>query len=103
MRPIKLIMRAFGPYSGEEVVDFTELMDKNLFLITGPTGSGKTTIFDGISFAMYGQASGNMRTGESLRSDFVTIDSPTQVELVFELKGIKYKITRSPRQEVLKT
>ena len=70
MRPLKLTMSAFGPYAGEEIVDFTLLKDKKIFLITGPTGAGKTTIFDAISFAIYGKASGGDRESENFRSDF---------------------------------
>lgn len=98
MRPIKLTMTAFGPYSGVEIVDFRELKDINLFLITGPTGSGKTTIFDAISFALYGEASGDMRSVDSLRSHFASEDTLTEVDLEFELKGIGYHIHRVPRQ-----
>ena len=98
MRPIKLKMTAFGPYSGEEVIDFRELKDSNLFLITGPTGSGKTTIFDGISFAMYGETSGNIRSGESLRSQYAPDSTLTEVELEFELKNNTYIVKRIPKQ-----
>lgn len=103
MRPIKLTMIAFGPYSNVEVIDFTKLKDRNLFLITGPTGSGKTTVFDAISFAMYGETNGNMRTAESLRSQFSPDELLTEVELDFELKGIKYHIRRIPKQNKLKS
>ena len=99
MRPIKLTMTAFGPYSKTEVVDFEKLENKNLFLITGPTGAGKTTIFDAISFAMYGEANGNMRNVESLRSHFAKDDTLTEVELTFRLKGVEYKIHRIPAQK----
>lgn len=98
MRPIKLVMTAFGPYSDVEVVDFGELNEKKLFLITGATGSGKTTLFDAISYAMYGQASGDLRTGESLRSQFAPDDRLTEVTLEFELKGMIYYVQRSPKQ-----
>lgn len=98
MRPIKLIMKAFGPYKSIEVVDFSELKQKNLFLITGPTGAGKTTLFDAISFAIYGEASGNLRLAESLRSHFADNEQLTEVELDFELKGVRYHIHRIPRQ-----
>jgi exonuclease SbcC len=102
MRPIKLTMTAFGPYKGKEVVDFRELGDRNLFLVTGPTGAGKTTIFDAISFAIYGAASGEMRSPESLRSHFASDELLTEVELEFELKGIRYLIQRIPKQTKLK-
>lgn len=98
MRPIKLTMTAFGPYKDIEVVDFRELGNRNLFLITGPTGAGKTTIFDAISFAIYGEASGNMRSADSLRSHFSEDQLLTEVELEFELKGTRYHIHRIPKQ-----
>ncbi len=99
MRPIKLEMTAFGPYSGVEIIDFTELGDRNLFLITGPTGSGKTTIFDAISFAMYGVASGSVRDIEGLRSHFADENLLTEVNLKFELRGTQYSIRRVPKQK----
>lgn len=99
MRPIKLTMSAFGPYSGVEVIDFTKLSDRNIFLITGPTGAGKTTIFDAISFALFGEASGSSRDKDSLRSDFASLETPTYIELEFELRGKRYIVTRYPQQE----
>lgn len=99
MRPIKLTIRAFGPYRDEEIINFEELNSKNLFLITGQTGAGKTTIFDAISFAMYGEANGNTRSSDTLRSQFADDKNLTEVELDFELKGIKYNIKRIPRQQ----
>lgn len=99
MRPLKLTMSAFGPYAGEETIDFTKLQEKNIFLVTGPTGAGKTTIFDAISYALFGEASGTSRDKDSLRSDFATLDIPTFVELEFELRGRKYCIRRYPQQE----
>lgn len=98
MRPIKLIMTAFGPYAGKEEIDFTKLGNKNIFLITGPTGAGKTTIFDGISYAIYGEASGNGRDGENLRSQFADSGILTSVEIYFKLKGLEYYIKRIPKQ-----
>lgn len=99
MRPIRLEMSAFGPYSGREVIDFSDLNDRNLFLITGPTGSGKTTIFDAISFALYGDTSGSLRTPEGLRSHFAEVDVLTEVQLKFELNGMVYEVVRVPRQD----
>lgn len=99
MKPLKIIMSAFGPYAGVEEVDFRKLQDKNIFLITGPTGAGKTTIFDAISYALFGEASGSNRDKDSLRSDFASQKTPTYVELEFELKGKEYKIIRYPQQE----
>lgn len=98
MRPLRLTMTAFGPYARTQVIDFTQLEDKNLFLVAGPTGSGKTTIFDAICYAIYGEASGAERDGENLRSHFADIDTLTQVELEFELRGIEYYVKRIPRQ-----
>jgi DNA repair protein SbcC/Rad50 len=98
MRPLKLTMTAFGPYAGEEVIDFTILGGRNIFLITGPTGAGKTTVFDGISYAVFGNASSSDRDGENLRSHFAKDDQLTSVELEFELRGRKYCIKRTPKQ-----
>ncbi len=98
MRPVKLTMSAFGPYSDIEVIDFTELQERNLFLVTGATGSGKTTIFDAISYALYGRASGDLRTEDTLRSHFSEPDVLTEVQLTFELKGITYHVHRTPKQ-----
>ena len=70
MRPVKLTMNAFGPYAKTAEIDFTRLEDHGLYLITGDTGAGKTTIFDAISFALFGCASGDERSTKSLRSDF---------------------------------
>lgn len=88
-------MTAFGPYKGTETVDFRELTDNRLFVISGSTGSGKTTVFDGICFALYGQASGEDRTDiRAMRSDFADNDTQTSVELLFEIHDRKYRIMR---------
>ena len=97
MRPLKLIMTGFGPYAGTVEIDFETLGSRGLFLITGDTGAGKTTIFDGISFALYGEASGDSRTPAMLRSDFAAPEQKTQVKLLFLHKGIQYTVTRSPK------
>lgn len=99
MRPLKLTMSAFGPYAGVETIDFEKLKDKNIFLITGPTGAGKTTIFDALSYALFGEASGSSRDKDSLRSDFALPETATYIELEFGLRGKVYKITRFPQQE----
>ena len=70
MKPIHLIINAWGPYKGKETVDFQTLTDQGVFLITGPTGAGKTTIFDAITFALFGEVSGSIREKEGVRSDF---------------------------------
>ncbi|MFZ3580054.1 AAA family ATPase [Virgibacillus sp. DJP39] len=95
MKPLKLTMTAFGPYKNSEVVDFTELEQNNLFVISGNTGAGKTTIFDGICFALYGSASGTDREdSKMLRSDFAEDNTHTAIELEFELNGRIYRILR---------
>ncbi|WP_243355514.1 AAA family ATPase [Bacillus litorisediminis] len=103
MRPLQLTMQAFGPYAGQETVDFTVLQNKRMFLISGKTGSGKTTIFDGISFALYGKASGEDRVGPELRSHFAEDDCPTEVSLTFTLRQKNYYIWRAPQQEKKKS
>ncbi|GEK29985.1 nuclease SbcCD subunit C [Kurthia zopfii] len=95
MKPIKLSMTAFGPYRDTETIDFTELESNQIFVISGATGAGKTTIFDGICFALYGSVSGEERENAgNVRSDFATDDLHTSVELVFQIKGKKYRILR---------
>jgi DNA repair protein SbcC/Rad50 len=98
MRPLKLMMQAFGPYAGKELIDFSLLGNRTMFVISGKTGSGKTTIFDGISFAIYGKASGEDRNGPELRSQFANVDVLTEVSLEFMLRGKRYYIWRSPQQ-----
>ncbi len=99
MKPRKLTMKAFGPYAGTEVIDFTKLEDNHMFLIHGPTGAGKTTILDGICYALYGETNGGERTVESMRSHFADEACETEVELVFSIHGTHYKIIRTPRFE----
>ncbi|MCF0186009.1 MAG: SMC family ATPase, partial [Bacteroidaceae bacterium] len=99
MRPIKLIISAFGPYAGKTEIDFSKLGQSGLFLITGDTGAGKTTIFDAITYALFGEASGIDRNSDSFRSKYVDINIPTYVELEFEYAGVDYKVYRSPKQE----
>lgn len=95
MRPIKLIMSAFGSYGGVECIEFDKLHD-GLFLITGDTGAGKTTIFDGISYALYGQTSGRRRDGDMMRSQYAKDTDETYVEFHFNEAGKIYKIRRNP-------
>src|SRR5690625_1449014 len=95
MKPIRLSLTAFGPYKDTEVIDFTKLTDHHLFVISGATGAGKTTIFDGIAFALYGSASGEDRENITmLRSHFAEDNVHTAVELLFELKGRTYRVLR---------
>lgn len=88
---------AFGPYSDLVTVPFSKLGESGLFLITGDTGAGKTTIFDGIIFALYGEVSGSFRTADMVRSDFAPIESKTYVVLEFIHKQKKYRIERNPK------
>ena len=99
MRPIRLKMSAFGPYAGETVVDFDRLGESGLYLITGDTGAGKTTIFDAITFALYGEASGENREPGMLRSKYAKPETPTQVTLTFRYGGKEYTVKRNPEYE----
>lgn len=95
MKPCKLIMNAFGSYADEAVIDFELFGDNGLYLITGDTGAGKTTIFDAVSYALYGGASGSYRNNSRLlRSDFAPDDNKTFVELIFLNNGEKYTLRR---------
>lgn len=99
MKPLKLTMRAFGPYAGETVIDFEKLQGRHLFLICGPTGAGKTTILDAMCYALYGKTSGD-RTGEKMRSDYADSSERTEVVFDFMLGDKTYRATRSPAQMV---
>ncbi len=100
MRPLKLTISAFGPYAGECVLDLASLGTGGLYLITGDTGAGKTTIFDAICFALYGQASGGARdSGTLFRSKYAQPGTPTFVELEFACKGLSYTVRRNPEYE----
>lgn len=101
MKPIVLTMQAFGPYAELQTLRFDALGDERLFVITGPTGSGKTTILDAITFALYGTASGSARVPRELRSDYAAPAVPTEVSLTFFQGGRKYRVTRKPEQVIL--
>ena len=96
MKPVKLTICGWGPYKGKQEIDFTGFNKRGLFLITGPTGAGKTTVFDAITYALYGNMSGEMREKNSVRSDFAQPDMPTYVELLMTHNGETYRIYRNP-------
>lgn len=99
MKPIKIVMNAFGPYAARAEVNFQQFGEKGIFLITGDTGSGKTTIFDAITFALFNKTSGTEREVGSLRSDFSADSEETFVELTFSHMGREYRIYRSPQYQ----
>ena len=96
MRPTELIISAFGPYAGEVTLDMASLGDRGLYLITGDTGAGKTTLFDAIAFALYGNASGDSRKPRMLRSKYARPDARTYVEMGFSYNGKEYRVRRNP-------
>ncbi len=96
MKPVRLTISAFGPYAGKTEIDFKRLGTQGIYLITGDTGAGKTTIFDAITFALYGEASGDARRAEMFRSKYAGADVPTYVEFTFEYGGRCYVVRRNP-------
>jgi len=98
MRPLKLEVCAFGPYKEKTVLDFTQFQNQTLFLVSGPTGAGKTTIFDAIAYALYDVASGSSREKDTFKSQFATEDAICYVDLTFEYNGKNYRVRRSPAQ-----
>ena len=99
MRPLKLKLSAFGPYKGVTEIDMEQLGESGLYLITGDTGAGKTTIFDAITFALFGEASGANRTAGMLRSKYAEPETPTEVEMRFRYRGQDYTVKRNPEYE----
>ena len=102
MKPEKLVISAFGPYAGENTIDFEQLGEHGLYLITGDTGAGKTTIFDAITFALYGEASGTVREAGMFRSKYAKAETETFVELTFAYQGKEYIVRRNPEYECSK-
>lgn len=102
MRPIYLEMHAFGPYAGKQVVDFTQLGTRSVFLIYGPTGAGKTTVLDAICYSLYGDTSGSRRSGAHMRSEYASPQEPTSVCFVFAIGSACYRVERQPEQEIAK-
>lgn len=102
MRPLKLTMVAFGPFSSSQTIDFRALGTNPLFLINGPTGAGKTTLLDAICFALYGKTTGNEREGSQMRCDLADENVLTEVIFSFQLGNTSYRIRRVPEQERVK-
>lgn len=102
MKPLKLTMSAFGSYAGKNVIDFTG-QQQGIFLITGDTGAGKTTIFDAVTYALYNQTSGGERNGNMMRSQYAQPETETYVELEFLYRGQTYRVRRNPDYKITKT
>ena len=97
MKPITLTISAFGPYAGEQKIDFRDLGARQFFLIHGPTGAGKTSILDAICFALYGDTSGDDRDGEQMRSHLADPKVPTVITFDFSIGAKHYRVMRKPK------
>ncbi|WP_295891155.1 SMC family ATPase [uncultured Vibrio sp.] len=102
MQPLKLTLQAFGPFASAQSIDFTSMGNAPLFLINGPTGSGKSSILDAICYALYGETTGSERTGDQMRCDYAEGSLLTEVSFEFKLFDRSYKVERAPEQEVPK-
>ena len=98
MKPLRLEMQAFGPFARRQIIDFRRLGDGSFFLIHGPTGSGKTTILDGLCFALFGDSSGGERDGRQMRSQHAPPELLTEVRFEFALGAERYRVERVPEQ-----
>ena len=102
MKPISLTIEAFGPYRDSVTLDFSALQDHSMFLISGPTGAGKTSILDAMVYALYGEPSGEVRKTDAIRSDFAEPERMTRVDFSFAIGDAKYRVERLPKQMVAK-
>lgn len=98
MKPVELMIQAFGPYAERETIDFTQLVGRSMFVVSGRTGAGKTTIFDAMTFALYGRASGALRNASDFRSQYAQPELKTEVDFSFTIRGERYRIVRQPQQ-----
>ena len=102
MKPLYLEMNAFGPYAGRQIIDFRRLGEHKLFLIYGPTGAGKTTVLDAMCYALYGETSGNRRSGAHMRSEYASPEEETYVAFSFAIGTARYCVERKPEQQIAK-